>query len=187
MAKSNDKPKGAGRNGNVPPPEHRWPPGVSGNPAGRSSAGKSTQQWVNLLDEQCVPRSELVKIRDDPAAPPTKVAAAERLLRMMESPDMADFQPLLDGTMDLVQLRESGVDTSMLKKIKERREVDKEGKVVAIIREVELHDRSGEEFDRVCDRTEGKPRQSLDLSGSLGMPTGVTMHVVGPRRNGQDS
>jgi hypothetical protein len=50
MAKSNENHKpGAGRNGNVPPAEHRWPPGQSGNPAGTSCVGKSAKQWMNLL------------------------------------------------------------------------------------------------------------------------------------------
>jgi hypothetical protein len=185
MAKTNDKPKGSGRNGNVPPVEHRWKPGESGNPEGRPSVGKSVEQWANLLDERKTPAVELRRILEDETEQPSKRTAAARLLRMNESPDMADYEPYLNGAVNLEQLKASGVDTSVIKKVKERRELNKEGETVAVTREIELHDRSGEEFDRVCDRTEGKPKQSVDLGGSLRIPTGVTMNVVGPWREGQ--
>ena len=33
-----------------------------------------------------------------------------------------------------------------------------------IDREIELHDRAGVDFDRISDRTEGKPKQTLDIN-----------------------
>jgi len=49
----------------------------------------------------------------------------------------------------------------------------KDGVVEEIIeREIELYDRGGADFDRILDRTEGKPKQSVDMNANvlLGTP-----------------
>lgn len=93
-----------------------------------------------------------------------KRTAAQRLLRMMECGDLADMQGLCDGSQTLAELRESGVNTEVVKKVKTRtRSLMENGETVGVEveREVELHDRSGDEFDRVMDRTKGRPRQEI--------------------------
>ena len=56
MSKKNRKPadqaKASPRSGVEPPPEHRFKPGQSGNPAGRKSAGATIREWWNVLAEQ---------------------------------------------------------------------------------------------------------------------------------------
>jgi hypothetical protein len=42
-------------------------------------------------------------------------------------------------------------------------------------REVELFDRAGIDFDRVLDRTEGKPRQTLEVEGAGIVPQVLVM------------
>jgi hypothetical protein len=167
MSDSHDIP-GAGRNGNVPPIEYRWPKGTSGNPAGRApNAGSTAREYVNQLVVDRIKEPELRRIARDAEEEPAKRAAAVRVLRWMELPDLADFEPLLDGQLSLRELRSQGVDTGSIKKVKTRRKVlrkpdgDIEGEEVE--REVELYDRSGEDFDRVCDRTDGRPTQRLDV------------------------
>src|SRR5688572_9189950 len=108
-------------NGVVPPVDHRWKPGQSGNPAGRKTAGAVLRDWLNALGEKELPEAELRAIGRDKAAPWAKRAAAKRLLRTMESGDLADMEGLLDGRMSLEQLRESGVDTEVIRRIKVKR------------------------------------------------------------------
>ena len=43
------RPPGAGKNGNVPPPEHRFKPGQSGNPAGRPMGTAVSDQIGKIL------------------------------------------------------------------------------------------------------------------------------------------
>ena len=65
-------------------------PGVSGNPRGRSAAGASYAEWLNVLADENedgtakFTAKDLRKIRDDLNAPPTKRAAARDLLGMMK-------------------------------------------------------------------------------------------------------
>ena len=54
----------------------RWPPGVSGNPAGRQPAGLSVAEWWNQMQEWTLP--ELQKVADDPNMPAAKAAAAHQ-------------------------------------------------------------------------------------------------------------
>jgi hypothetical protein len=67
---------GAGRGGNVPPPEHRWPPGTSGNPGGKGRpAGWVLRDWLNQLVDTTT--DELKAIVNDPDAAAAKAAAAQ--------------------------------------------------------------------------------------------------------------
>jgi hypothetical protein len=87
-----------------------------------------------------------------------------------------------------VELRAKGINTRMVKKVRVRAYTDEKGGTT-VTREVELFDRSGEEFDRIADRTEGKPTQALQVSGEL--PTAVriitplTAHLMG-RQDGSN-
>lgn len=158
---------GAGNGGVVPPPEHRWQPGESGNPAGRRTAGATIREWVNQFAAQDLTEAQVRRVARDPRSPWTKRAAAERVLRTMEAGDLADMDQLLSGEVSLQGLRDQGVNTSIIKKIKVKTrtlygEGGPEGEEVT--REVELHDRAGEEFDRICDRTDGRPTQTTHLT-----------------------
>jgi hypothetical protein len=62
------------------------------------------------------PRAELRRIVADETEPPSKRAGAERPLRIIESPDMADFEPYLNGSLTLAQLTEKGVNTSLVRR-----------------------------------------------------------------------
>jgi hypothetical protein len=163
-----DNPPGAGRGGNVPPVEHRFPAGVSGNPKGRPTAGASIREWLNVLAaDEAMTEPELRRLARDKAAPWPKRAAAERALKTLESGDLADFAGLLRGENNLEDLRGMGIDTAVVKRFKQKTRrvpTGKDGESEEVIeREIELHDRAGADFDRVCDRTEGKPTQRVDL------------------------
>ncbi len=47
----NRRKTGAGRGGTVPPPEHRFKPGQSGNPGGRPKTKLLTQAYRELLEQ----------------------------------------------------------------------------------------------------------------------------------------
>ena len=122
----------------------RFLPGVSGNPAGRPTAGGSILEWIDLLVSQDATEADLITISRDKSAPVAKRAGALRLLRMVEQPDMADFEAVLEDKETLAQARKRGVRTDVIKKV----EKTKDGG-----RRVELYDRSGDDFDRILDRT----------------------------------
>ena len=156
---------GAGDGGNVPPIEHRWRPGQSGNPAGRRAAGAYLTEYINSLALSRPTEEELRRIVRDPREDHLRRVAAERLLRM-RMPPLADYAGLVNGTETLQQLEARAVDTAIVKKLKERQEYNANGELVAVTRELELHNLAGEEFDRVADRTEGRPTQKIDLDAS---------------------
>ena len=86
----------------------------------------------------------------------------------LESGDLADLQPVLRGEKTLEQLRAEGVNTEVIKKFKVRSRVIKVGDGQTeqqIERELELHDLSGSDFDRIVNTTDGFPTKKLQLSG----------------------
>lgn len=161
---------------------HAFKPGESGNIAGRPpNAGSSVLEWVNKLAAADLGEDDLRRVARDRAAPWRKRTAALRMLRTMECGDIADFQPLLNGRMDLVELRDSGVNTELVKKfkVKTHTEMIDEEEVEIVERELELHDRSGDDFDRILDRTNGRARQTVEVEGAGGVPLALTVEVVG--------
>lgn len=159
---------GAGNGGIVPPVEHRWKPGQSGNPGGSRSAGAYIQEHLNVLAAGDLTEIELRTIARDKRMPWTKRAAAERILRTLEAGDIADMEPILDGTKTLAELRESGVNTEVIRKVKTKTRIlpgaDGKDGATEIEREIELHDRAGADVDRIMDRTLGKPSQAIDIT-----------------------
>ncbi|MDB5320579.1 MAG: hypothetical protein JWN40_2210 [Phycisphaerales bacterium] len=169
--------------GTAPPVEFQFKPGESGNPRGRQSAGTTLKEWVNVFATSELTAEQVRRIARDAKAPWTKRAAAERVLRTLEHGDLAEMEALLDGKQSLQELNAAGVNTEVIKKIKVRRRTipTGEGKPpeVEVEREVELHDRAGEDFDRICDRTEGTPKQSVTHDGDVGLRT---RRMASPRR-----
>ena len=69
---------GSPLNGVVPPPEHRWKPGQSGNPRGRKAAGLSVKEWFNVMATW--DRDQLQKVVDDRKESIERVSAARTWL-----------------------------------------------------------------------------------------------------------
>jgi hypothetical protein len=155
------------------PPRHsRFKLGESGNPAGRKPAGLYVKEHINLLVGADATESQLRVLAKDPDEPCSRRMAAIRILRSIESGDLADFEDLISGKVDLKTLREKGISTDVVKKFKQKSRVVPvgDGETEEVVeREIELHDRSGDDFDRILDRTIGKPSQAVDVTTG-GMP-----------------
>lgn len=80
--------------GVVPPVEHRWKPGQSGNPEGRPAAGATVKEWWNALQDATFP--ELVALANDPQTPAAKRAAAVDWLVAI-SPDRTSSGAPING------------------------------------------------------------------------------------------
>lgn len=123
--------------------------------------------------------TELRKIARDPAEKWSKRSAAERMIRTLEAGNIADFAPYLDGDKTIGDLQQAGVNVEVVKRAKTREKVytDRDGTIEKTYeREIELHDRAGADFDRICDRTDGKPSQSVEVE----VKTPVTVNIVTP-------
>jgi hypothetical protein len=159
------------RSGTEPPREHRWKPGQSGNPRGRASAGATLREWINVLAAQSCTEAQLRRIARNGKLPWPKRAAAERILRTLEAGDLADMDPFLRGDQTLDQLREGGVNTDVVKRCRTKVRVTVGGEKV-VEREIELHDRGGEAFDRIVNHTDGRPTERIvqHFDGTLRTP-----------------
>lgn len=149
-----------------------WPKGVSGNPAGRKNGGAYLSELLNSYLCGDVTEPQIRKIINDVKVPIPRRAAARRCLLLIENPDMADFATLIDGVETLEEVRSRGIDTSQIRKLKHKAFTTEDGTTEKSC-EIELHDRSGENFDRICDRTNGRPRQELEVNtdGNLELRT----------------
>jgi hypothetical protein len=153
-----------------PPSQYSFKPGQSGNPNGRPTAGATLREWVNVLAAKNLSEKELRRLARDQKVPWPKRAAANRILRTLEVPDLADLEDVLTGDVTLKQAREQGLNTEVVKKmkVKTRYVLNRDGDAEKEIeREVELFDRAGVDFDRVTEHTDGRPAQGLHLSGEV--------------------
>lgn len=135
--------RGAGRGGIVPPAEHRFQPGWKGGP-GRPSAGFTIREAINQFIFNGTSEQELRSIARGCTEKPSERIAAARILRAMETGDLADFMPVINGDKKLDELRKLGVNTEVVKKLK----YTKDGP------EIELFDRAGEAMDALIGHTE---------------------------------
>lgn len=176
----------AGKGGIVPPVEHRWKPGQSGNPEGRKTLGATVREELNSFAcDKDLNEQKLRRIARDPGEHPNRRTAAVQFLRSFEAPDMADFAGLLRGQDNLEDLRKSGFNTEAIKKIKQKTRLvpksDGDGTVEELVeREIELYDRAGQNFDRVVEHTAGRARQSVEVMGKDGGPIVQEMQPVSP-------
>jgi hypothetical protein len=145
--------------GNASGEATRFPPGQSGNPSGRPSAGLSILEFVNVL--QGSTEADLQVLARDKFAPVNKRIAAELWLRaVLPLGDLADFGSLLTGESDLAALRDAGVDTRIIKRV-----VVNEGKDGTRRITVELRDGIAESnFDKLLDRTVGRAVQRQEIT-----------------------
>lgn len=158
------------KKGKTPEGAKPWKPGQSGNAKGRISAGASILEHVNSLAHAKPTEDKLRAIARNKKVDVIRRAAAERLLRLIEAPDMADFEDVADGISSLRSARASGLNTEAIKKVKVRTRTIpvKDGEPeTEVEREIELFDRAGADFDRIMDRTEGRPVQALEHSGTV--------------------
>lgn len=152
----NTHPDASPISGVAPPVHSRFKPGQSGNPRGRPNAGASIRDFLNEMGEWTP--DQIKAVLNDPKAPATKVMAARTLFDALESPDMAVYEDLLNGSKTLEQLRAEGINTGHIQKYTRR--VAADGTVTVTIT---LKDRSDRVIDRILDRTAGKPRQALQV------------------------
>lgn len=161
----------------------KWKPGQSGNPRGRPSAGLVIKEYINSLSDKDLTREQIFAISKDPKEPWSKRMAAIRMVRAIEDPDIADYEEYLGGQINLQELRARGVDTRPIKKIDETVRRIPQGKdnepIVEIERKLELHDRSGDDFDRILDQTAGKPTQQVQIDEKREIQITVNVRPMG--------
>jgi hypothetical protein len=139
----------------VAPATHLFKKGVG---PGAEKIPRSAGYWIRFYTNNLIHKGydepTLRRIAKDEYEKPAKRAAAIRIVRMLEQGDMADFEPFINGLQSLAELKAGGINTEVVKKAK----VGEKGV------EVELHDRSGAEFDRLINQTDGTPTQRMDMS-----------------------
>jgi hypothetical protein len=145
------------------------PPTSPGRPP---NAGRSIKEYVNDFAAMELTEQELRMISKDTSMPWPKRSAAMRVLHSLESADISDFEPWLDGT-PMKDIRANGIDTAMIKKVRVKISPTQNGDCVE--REIELHDRGPGALRDILDYTDGKPKQSMDIDVQL--PAAVVFEV----------
>ncbi len=82
-----------------------------------------------------------------------------QILRAGDCPDLQELETYLSGEETLGQLRKRGVNTRVVKKVKERRQRSPDGEET-ITREVELTNSGGAELERLLNQTAGSPKET---------------------------
>jgi hypothetical protein len=139
-----------------------WGPGESPL-GGRQTAGATIREWINTLSGQKLSTQQLRALSVDESIDYNKQLAALHMATGTERASLARYEPWLQGEKTLQDLEADGVDVRQIKKAKIG---DKGG------REIELHDRAGEAFDRIVEHTDGQAPQSgkLEVTGANGGP-----------------
>jgi len=133
---------------NLNPP---WEKGKSPK-GGRPSAGASIRNVMNTLVGSGAGEKSLKKIARDKDEPVVRRMAAIQLLKAVEVDDLADFDGYIDGSYTLSDLRDKGIDTSVVKRAKVSIRHFKEGESETT-REVEVRDRASDALDKIIGLT----------------------------------
>ena len=98
--------------GEFPSRAHQFPPGVSGNPAGRPAAGAVVREWYNAMASYSP--EDLRAVMADPAAPAAKLAAARVWLDAISSDRNAVNVPIAGAEIDRICDRTDGKPTQRI-------------------------------------------------------------------------
>lgn len=142
-------------------------PGDVRNPQGFTNAGQTIKKTLNEFSSAGLTEEQLRIIARNRTESWVRRAAAERALRTLEVGDLADMGKALGNDDALKELRDSGVNTEVVKRYKTTTRIVRDSKgdpITEVERQIELHDRAGQDFDRIMDRTEGKPKQVADIN-----------------------
>jgi hypothetical protein len=93
-------------NGIVPPPEHRWVKGQSGNPLGRPAAGASIKEWLNVMADWT--EEQLDKVIGSKAEPLAKRAAAQQWKQAISDSNNKVGMPVAGEAFDRINDRTEG-------------------------------------------------------------------------------
>lgn len=145
---------GAGKGGNVPPVEHRFKNGPDPRRGNAPTTGAIVKNYINGFGRRHVRNKTLRSIVKDAGKPELMRLAAQTLLLARRATTLADFEPWIKGAKTLKQLASAGVDISVVKSAT----IGKDGQ-----RKLELFDDAGENFDRIIEHTDGKPKQTTEV------------------------
>jgi hypothetical protein len=99
--------------GEFPSRKDQFPPGVSGNPAGRPPAGASFKEWLNVMADY--KRNELLAVMADAKAPAAKLAAARTWLGATSRDRNSAGVPIAGADVDRICDRTIGRPTQEIR------------------------------------------------------------------------
>lgn len=164
--------------GEFPSKANQFKRGQMGNPTGSTNPTKiAITKAMHAMGAADLTEEELRMVAKDRNIGFIRRAAANQLLRIMERPDLADYEGWLQGQADLRDLRNDGHDTSLIKKAKVKHRMTPGGEEF-VEREIELHDRAGESWDRLIGS--GKSEDETEASKG-GIRLGVVLMQPPPK------
>lgn len=98
--------------GEFPSRAHQFPPGVSGNPAGRKAAGASVRDWWNIMEDWTL--AKIAEVLTDPTSPAAKVAAARTWIDASSTDRNAAGSPIAGAEIDRICDRTDGKPTQRI-------------------------------------------------------------------------
>lgn len=143
------------RSGIAPPERYQFKKGQSGNAGGSPTVGAIVKNYFNRLARHKISTARLRSLIANEKKPHLLRAAAEQLLHTRGATTLADFDPWMRGEKTLKELYDAGVDVSLVKTAS----ISDKG-----ARRIELHDRSGQNMDRLMDQTSSRPKQEIHVT-----------------------